>query len=132
MRLDDWFLAKGERGNDHTAIDRRHGDVPWTEGNLAEVLIDEKGAPVPIEGRFILTGTKLDGSPTGKSCNDWASADKNANTSFGDADPGKNQTLGSGWNFARQNATNNNTSNCTTAGLTDAKSQGRIFCFATD
>ncbi len=40
MPLDDWFLAAGERGNSHTAIDRRHGDVPWTEGNLAEVLID--------------------------------------------------------------------------------------------
>jgi hypothetical protein len=40
VRLDDWFLAAGERGNSHTAIDRRHGGVPWTEGNLAEVLID--------------------------------------------------------------------------------------------
>jgi phosphatidylserine/phosphatidylglycerophosphate/cardiolipin synthase-like enzyme len=40
MRLDDWFLAAGERGNPHSAIDQRHGAVPWTEGNHVEVLID--------------------------------------------------------------------------------------------
>ena len=40
MRIDDWFLAAGQRGNQHTAIDRRHDGVPWTEGNLAELLID--------------------------------------------------------------------------------------------
>lgn len=40
MGIDDWFLAAGERGNLHTAIDRRHGGVPWTEGNQVEVLID--------------------------------------------------------------------------------------------
>lgn len=40
MRIDDWFLAADERGNRHSAIDRRHAGVPWTEGNLAEVLVD--------------------------------------------------------------------------------------------
>jgi phosphatidylserine/phosphatidylglycerophosphate/cardiolipin synthase-like enzyme len=40
MRIDDWFLAAGERGNVHSAIDRRHDGVPWTEGNLAELLVD--------------------------------------------------------------------------------------------
>ena len=40
MRIDDWFLAAGERGNSFSAIDRRHDGVPWTEGNLAEVLVD--------------------------------------------------------------------------------------------
>jgi phosphatidylserine/phosphatidylglycerophosphate/cardiolipin synthase-like enzyme len=40
MRIDDWFLAAGERGNDHSALDDLHGGVPWTEGNLAEVLVD--------------------------------------------------------------------------------------------
>ncbi len=40
MRLDDWFLATGERSNPSTTIDRRHGRVAWTEGNQAEVLID--------------------------------------------------------------------------------------------
>jgi phosphatidylserine/phosphatidylglycerophosphate/cardiolipin synthase-like enzyme len=40
MGIDDWFLTAGERGNSHTAIDRRRGDDPWTDGNLAEVLID--------------------------------------------------------------------------------------------
>lgn len=40
MRIDDWFLAAGERDNRHSAIDRRHDGVPWTEGNLAEVLVD--------------------------------------------------------------------------------------------
>jgi phosphatidylserine/phosphatidylglycerophosphate/cardiolipin synthase-like enzyme len=40
MHIDDWFLAEGERGNHHTAIDRRHHGVPWTEGNWAELLVD--------------------------------------------------------------------------------------------
>lgn len=40
MRNDDWFLAAGDRGNGHTAIDRRHDCIPWTEGNLAEILVD--------------------------------------------------------------------------------------------
>lgn len=40
MSIDDWFLAAGERDNHHSAIDRRHDDVPWTEGNLAEILVD--------------------------------------------------------------------------------------------
>src|SRR5471032_3212880 len=40
MRIDDWFLAAGERDNRHTAIDCRHDGIPWTEGNLAEVLVD--------------------------------------------------------------------------------------------
>ena len=40
MRLDDWFLAPGERSNSSTTIDRRHDGVAWTEGNRAEVLID--------------------------------------------------------------------------------------------
>ena len=40
MRIDDWFLSVDERGNHHSAIDRRHDGVPWTEGNLAEVLVD--------------------------------------------------------------------------------------------
>jgi phosphatidylserine/phosphatidylglycerophosphate/cardiolipin synthase-like enzyme len=40
MRIDDWFLAAGERDNRHSAIDRRHDGVPWTEGNLAEIRVD--------------------------------------------------------------------------------------------
>jgi phosphatidylserine/phosphatidylglycerophosphate/cardiolipin synthase-like enzyme len=40
VRIDDWFLAAGERGNAHSEIDRRRDGVPWTEGNLAEVLVD--------------------------------------------------------------------------------------------
>jgi phosphatidylserine/phosphatidylglycerophosphate/cardiolipin synthase-like enzyme len=40
MAIDDWFLAAGERGNSHSDIDRRHDGVPWTEGNLAEILVD--------------------------------------------------------------------------------------------
>ena len=40
MRLDDWFLTAGERGNPATEIDRRRGDGnAWTEGNRVEVLI---------------------------------------------------------------------------------------------
>ncbi len=40
MRFDEWFLAAGERGNRHSSIDNRHGGVPWTEGNIAEILVD--------------------------------------------------------------------------------------------
>ena len=46
MRLDTWFLTAAERGNPHTAIDRRRdGAEPaapdgWTEGNLVRVLVD--------------------------------------------------------------------------------------------
>ena len=41
MRLDDWFLTPGERGNPATAIDARHRDAnAWTEGNRIEVLVD--------------------------------------------------------------------------------------------
>ncbi|MEO8696636.1 MAG: phospholipase D family protein [Acidimicrobiales bacterium] len=40
MHIDDWFLGVGDRGNGHSAIDRRHDGLPWTEGNLAEVLVD--------------------------------------------------------------------------------------------
>ena len=41
MRLDDWFLTSGERGNGATAVDSRRGDgTAWTEGNRVEVLVD--------------------------------------------------------------------------------------------
>jgi phosphatidylserine/phosphatidylglycerophosphate/cardiolipin synthase-like enzyme len=41
LRLDDWFLTIGERGNPSTAIDRRRDDGrAWTEGNRVEVLVD--------------------------------------------------------------------------------------------
>jgi phosphatidylserine/phosphatidylglycerophosphate/cardiolipin synthase-like enzyme len=41
LRLDDWFLTPGERGNSATEIDRRRGDGRgWTEGNRVEVLVD--------------------------------------------------------------------------------------------
>ena len=41
MRLDDWFLTAGERGNPATEIDRRRDDgTAWTEGNRVEVLVD--------------------------------------------------------------------------------------------
>ncbi len=40
MSLDRWFLTAAERGNPHTGIDRRHGDVAWTEGNHVDVLVD--------------------------------------------------------------------------------------------
>ncbi|GAC1410650.1 MAG: phospholipase D-like domain-containing protein [Actinomycetota bacterium] len=39
-RLDEWFLAEGERGNHHSLIDKRHGGVGWTTGNRAEFLAD--------------------------------------------------------------------------------------------
>lgn len=40
MTIENWFLAVGERDNDHSAIDRRRDGVPWTRGNRVEILID--------------------------------------------------------------------------------------------
>ncbi len=40
MRIDDWFLAAEERGNVHSAIDRRHDGDAWTENNQVEILVD--------------------------------------------------------------------------------------------
>ena len=40
MRIEDWFLTQGERGNDATEIDRRRGDgTAWTHGNDVRVLV---------------------------------------------------------------------------------------------
>jgi phosphatidylserine/phosphatidylglycerophosphate/cardiolipin synthase-like enzyme len=41
LRLDDWFLTAGERGNGATAVDSRRADgTAWTEGTRVEVLVD--------------------------------------------------------------------------------------------
>ena len=41
LRLDDWFLTPGERGNAATTIDlRREDGTAWTERNRVEVLVD--------------------------------------------------------------------------------------------
>jgi phosphatidylserine/phosphatidylglycerophosphate/cardiolipin synthase-like enzyme len=34
-----WLLESGQRGNRHTAIDRRHGDTAWTLGNDVRPLV---------------------------------------------------------------------------------------------
>lgn len=40
MRLDDWFLRPGERGNPATGVDsRRPGAAAWTEGNDVSALL---------------------------------------------------------------------------------------------
>jgi phosphatidylserine/phosphatidylglycerophosphate/cardiolipin synthase-like enzyme len=33
VEVSDWLLSADERGNPDTAIDQRHGDVAWTDGN---------------------------------------------------------------------------------------------------
>jgi phosphatidylserine/phosphatidylglycerophosphate/cardiolipin synthase-like enzyme len=41
MRLEDWFLLPGERGNPATGIDSgRPGGVAWTEGNHVEFRVE--------------------------------------------------------------------------------------------
>jgi phosphatidylserine/phosphatidylglycerophosphate/cardiolipin synthase-like enzyme len=40
MDPSEWFLTASERGNPHTALDRRHDGVAWTEGNSVDVLVD--------------------------------------------------------------------------------------------
>ena len=43
MRIDDWMLTSGERGNPDTDIDRRHPDgAAWTEGNDVTPLVHGK------------------------------------------------------------------------------------------
>lgn len=105
-----------------------------TQNGLKDSLfIDEKGAVVPAEGRYVLTGSLANGTPNGnKTCQNWASNQQNQTASFGDTTPSANPNIGANWAFAKNNAINGNTSNCTAQGLTNAKSQGRIFCFATD
>jgi phosphatidylserine/phosphatidylglycerophosphate/cardiolipin synthase-like enzyme len=40
MRVDDWFLTPGERGNPATVVDRRHVDgLAWTTGNEVRPLV---------------------------------------------------------------------------------------------
>ncbi|MGW6688116.1 phospholipase D family protein [Streptomyces sp. NPDC054961] len=40
MRLSDWMLTAGERGNSATRVDRRHPDgAAWTRGNEARPLV---------------------------------------------------------------------------------------------
>lgn len=40
MRIEDWFLTEGERGNPHTRIDARHpGGHAWSSGNRADPLV---------------------------------------------------------------------------------------------
>jgi phosphatidylserine/phosphatidylglycerophosphate/cardiolipin synthase-like enzyme len=40
VRVEDWFLTSGERGNDATEIDRRRGDDrAWTSANDVHVLL---------------------------------------------------------------------------------------------
>jgi phosphatidylserine/phosphatidylglycerophosphate/cardiolipin synthase-like enzyme len=39
MGIDRWLLRADERGNPHTAIDRRHGGTAWTVGNDVRPLI---------------------------------------------------------------------------------------------
>jgi hypothetical protein len=100
----------------------------------SEMLIDEKGAAVPLTGRYILTGSKLDGTPTKSNCTNWTTNQANQTVSLGDAQPEANPNLGAGWNFAKINANLNNTD--TTCALPavglSPKTDGRIYCFATN
>lgn len=96
------------------------------------VFVDEKGGAIPAEGRYILTGSLADGTPTQNNCQNWTSAAQNANARYGDTTPGSNPNAGANWAFAKAAPGNNNNSNCTTDGMKAVKSQGRIACFATD
>jgi hypothetical protein len=116
-----------------TSVDDLHL-LEDNEGKLriqSDKLLDEKGAAVPPEGRFILTGTNALGtlSNANQTCNDWTSANNQQVAQFGDSSPELNPNAGAGWMFAKgiptagcQNLQNN----------LGSKSQGRVFCFAKD
>ena len=39
MPAEPWFLRSGERRNNATRLDRRHGGEPWTTGNAVQALV---------------------------------------------------------------------------------------------
>jgi hypothetical protein len=51
-----WFLDADERGNPATAIDRRHGDIAWTDGNLVDILVDGKEYFAQVHEALASTG----------------------------------------------------------------------------
>lgn len=95
-------------------------------------FIDEKGAVIPDEGMYILTGSKPDGTATGNTCQDWTNNTNQQNGSFGLVFPSKNPVAGSNWASSTNNPVNGNKAQCLAAQLIKAKSQGRVACFATD
>ena len=96
-------------------------------------FLDEKGNAVPATGRYILTGSLPDGTPTQNNCNGWTDNTKNAAARFGDTTPSANPVLGANWAFAKGATINGNgNSNCTTQSFNNNKSEGRVACFATD
>lgn len=102
---------------------------------LGPDLLDEKGAAVPDNARYIFTGSKLDGTiaignPNQNSCSGWTNGTNQQAGVVGDGQytPQKNLNFGAAWNHAALDPANARI-NCAPQ---QGKSQGRIYCFAKD
>ena len=84
----------------------------------ANLMIDEKGAAVPVDWHEVLTGTRADGTLyAGRTCTSWTTTTGLAQSGIAtDADP--TQRFSS------------HMSGCTQAALEMDGNQGRIYCFA--
>lgn len=91
-----------------------------------DVVLDEKGAPVPATATSILTGTKADGTALLQTCQDWTSNTGQQRGQVGDAASATSVILGARWNDAVKNY------GCSQQAITANKGEGRLYCFAID
>jgi len=87
-------------------------------------MLDEKGAPVPATGRYILTGTKRDGTALTDTCQNWTSNQNGRAARIGDAAARTSNLLAARWN---DNAAS---FGCSEQTLKANKVEGRLYCFA--
>jgi hypothetical protein len=89
-------------------------------------MIDEKGAPVPPTGRYILTGTKRDGTALADTCENWTSNTNGRVARIGDSAPRSSTLLAAKWN---DNAASYG---CSEQTLKANKVEGRLYCFSVE
>jgi hypothetical protein len=89
-------------------------------------MIDEKGAAVPEAGRYILTGTKRDGTALPDTCENWTSNTNGRVGRVGDSASRSSSLLAAKWN---DNAASYG---CSEATLKANKVEGRLYCFSVE
>lgn len=123
-----WQNQKG------TVIAQDVASLHATTFSLGANALDEKGAAVPTTGRYILTGSNADGTPSGNDCTGWTNNTKNQGATLGDGayDPNTNPYVGASFSFAK-GVFDKNRVTCDPAGIAVLKnSEGRVYCFATN
>jgi hypothetical protein len=89
-------------------------------------MIDEKGAAIPPTGRYILTGTKRDGTALLDTCQNWTSNTNGRTARIGDSASRSSSLLAARWN---DNAASYG---CSEATLKANKVEGRLYCFSVE